>query len=161
MGFIKITLQFLKTLCLCLIFYSRLSQGFIQDFSKRGGNHLTPPTYQETVPITNALTARIRLWKILGVFEQLHMFLLQQLSLCCCLCFKPPYYNTCADLKGGGGIFERGGGGGGGGEVPPLPPPCMNPCSVVACQCQLHCLSILGVVHPSQLVQSCAWRPGG
>ena len=38
-------------------------QGFIQDFSKRGGNHLTPPTYQETVPITNVLTARIHLWK--------------------------------------------------------------------------------------------------
>ena len=40
-----------------------LRQGFIQDFSKRGGNHLTPPTYQETVPITNVLTARIHLWK--------------------------------------------------------------------------------------------------
>ena len=64
-------------------------QGFIQDFSKRGGNHLTPPTYQETVPITNALTARnTPLEKILGVFEQLHTFLLQQLSFCCCLCFK-------------------------------------------------------------------------
>ena len=54
-----------------------------------GGNHLTPPTYQETVPIANALTARIRLWKkIQGVFEQLHTFLLQQLSFCRCLCFK-------------------------------------------------------------------------
>ena len=38
-------------------------QGFIQDFSKKGGNHLTPPTYQETVPITNVFTARIHLWK--------------------------------------------------------------------------------------------------
>ena len=38
-------------------------QGFIQDFSKRGENHLTPPTYQDTVPITNVLTARIHLWK--------------------------------------------------------------------------------------------------
>ena len=36
-----------------------------------GGNHLTPPTYQETVPITNALTPRIRLWK---KNEQLHTF---------------------------------------------------------------------------------------
>ena len=26
-------------------------------------NHMAPPTYQETVPITNVLTARIRLWK--------------------------------------------------------------------------------------------------
>ena len=40
-----------------------MAQGFIEDFSKRGGNHLTPPTYQETVPITNVLTARIHLWK--------------------------------------------------------------------------------------------------
>ena len=32
-------------------------------FRKGGGNHLTPPTYQETVPITNVLTARIHLWK--------------------------------------------------------------------------------------------------
>ena len=80
-----------------------------------GGNHLTPPTYQKTVPIANALTARTPLAKIQGVFEQLHIFLLQQLSLCCCL--KPPYYNTCADSKGGGG-----------GEFSRLPPPCMNPC---------------------------------
>ena len=46
-----------------------LAQGFIQDFSKRGrgggggggGHHLAPPTYQETVPITNVLTARIQI----------------------------------------------------------------------------------------------------
>ena len=56
-------------------------QGFIQDFSKRGGNHLTPPTYQETVPITNVLTAPLE--KIIGVFEQMHTILLQHLSLCC------------------------------------------------------------------------------
>ena len=35
-----------------------LIHGFIQDFSKGGGgNHLTPPTYQETVSITDVLTA--------------------------------------------------------------------------------------------------------
>ena len=33
--------------------------GFFEKGGGGGGNHLTPPTYQETVPITNALTARI------------------------------------------------------------------------------------------------------
>ena len=28
-----------------------------------GGNHLMPPPNQETVPITNVLTARIHFWK--------------------------------------------------------------------------------------------------
>ena len=32
-------------------------------FRKGGENHPAPPTYQETVPITNVLTARIHLWK--------------------------------------------------------------------------------------------------
>ena len=41
-------------------------------------------------------------WKI-GVFEQMHSFLLQQLSV---YALKPPYCNTCADLNGG--IFKRG-----------------------------------------------------
>ena len=100
-------------------------QGFIQDFSKRGGggggggssgffekggggNHLTPPTYQETVPITNALTARICLWKKkLGVFEQLHTFCCNRCHFAAVYALKPPYYNyTCADLKGGGGGGE-------------------------------------------------------
>ena len=53
-----------------------------------GGESSDALTYQETVPITNALTARIHLWKRIGVFEQLNTFLLQQMSLCCCLCFK-------------------------------------------------------------------------
>ena len=58
--------------------------GFHKIFREGGGNHLTPPTYQETVPITNALNTPLE--KILGVFEQLNTFLLQQMSLCCCLC---------------------------------------------------------------------------
>ena len=61
----------------------RVAQGFLKDFSKKGGgggNHLMPPTYQETVPVQ---LARIRLWKVF-----LNSFLLQQLSLCCCLYFK-------------------------------------------------------------------------
>ena len=42
-------------------------------FRKGGGNHLTPPIYQETVSITDVLMARIHLFgKILGVFEQMH-----------------------------------------------------------------------------------------
>ena len=54
-------------------------------------------------------------YSMLGVFEQLHTFLLQQLSLSCCLCFKKTTSLAIADLKrggGGGGIFERGGRGG-------------------------------------------------
>ena len=62
----------------------RVTTGFIQDFSKRGANHLTP---SPSVPITNVLTQlQYTFGKIPGVFEQLHTFLLQQLSLCCCLC---------------------------------------------------------------------------
>ena len=39
-------------------------EGFHTGFFKKGAgeNHLTPP-YQETVPITNVLTARIHVWK--------------------------------------------------------------------------------------------------
>ena len=80
-----------------------------------GGNHLTPPAYQETVPI---MTARIHLWKKFKVF-----FFNRCIPFCCNNChsaavyaIKPPYYNTC------GGIFERGGGGGGGKSPVSLPP---------------------------------------
>ena len=92
-------------------------------FEKGGGDHLRPPTYQETVPITNALTARIRLWKNFKVFFN------SCTPFCCNSChfaaLKPPYYNTCAASKGGGGgggDFQKGGGGGGGGS-PPSPSP--------------------------------------
>ena len=81
-----------------------------------GGNHLTTPTYQETVPITNALTARMRLW------QKFKMFLNSCVPFCYNSChfaavyaLKPPYYNTCADSKGGGG----GGGFSKGGKSPP------------------------------------------
>ena len=89
-------------------------------FRKGGKNHLAPPTYQETVPITNALTARIRLCKV---------FLNSCIPFCCNSChfaavyaLKPPYYNTQK-----GGRFSKGGG-----EVPRLPPPCMNHCTCPA-----------------------------
>ena len=51
-----------SSILLLVIFHFDLHvhQGFRQDFSKRGENHLTPLTYQETVPITNA---KIHLWK--------------------------------------------------------------------------------------------------
>ena len=39
------------------------SAGFYTGFFEKGGKSSDAPTYQETVPITNALTARIRLWK--------------------------------------------------------------------------------------------------
>ena len=94
------------------------AQGFIQDFSKRGGNHLTPPTYQETVAITNVLTARIHLWK------KLLVSLNRCIPFCCNIChfaadyaLKPPYFNTCADSKGGGKFSK------GGGKSPLSPPP--------------------------------------
>ena len=49
---------------------STCSRVLYRIFRKGGGDHLMPPTYQGTVPMTNALTARICLWKkILGVFE--------------------------------------------------------------------------------------------
>ena len=51
-----------------VLLQSHTSQGFM-DFSKRG----VPPTYQETVPITYVLTARIHLWKN----SRMHTFLLQ------------------------------------------------------------------------------------
>ena len=49
--------------CASLLQHNPATPGFHTGFFEKGGNHLTPPTYQETVPITNALTARIRLWK--------------------------------------------------------------------------------------------------
>ena len=66
--------------------YRRVSYSFF--FEKGGKNHLMPLTYQETVPISNALTATICLW---------HTFLLQQLPRTLLLFMQPPYYNTCAD----------------------------------------------------------------
>ena len=57
---------------------SSLCTGFHIGFFEKGGGGGESSDAQETVPITNALTARIRVWK---KFEQLHTFLLQQLSL--------------------------------------------------------------------------------
>ena len=45
-----------------------------------GGIRCPSPACQETVPITNVLTAPFEII-ILGVFEQIHTFLLQQLPL--------------------------------------------------------------------------------
>ena len=80
-------------------------QGFIQDFSERGGRGggggggkpSDAPTYQETVPITNVLIARTH---PLGVFEQTHTFFCNSCHFAAVLCFKT---NNCANLKGGGG----------------------------------------------------------
>ena len=106
---------------------SLYQQGFIYDFSKKGWggggwNHLTPPTYQVTVPITNALAARIRLWK------NSRCFLNSCIPFCCNRChfaavyaLKPPYI-TCADSKGGRN-FRKGGGSPPSPSPPPPPPP--------------------------------------
>ena len=50
----------LSSVCLSI---SHPSAGFYTGFFEKGGKSSDAPTYQETVPITNALTARIRLWK--------------------------------------------------------------------------------------------------
>ena len=48
--------------------------GFHTGFIEKRGKPAAAPTYQETVPITNVLTARMYTFrkKILGVFEQIH-----------------------------------------------------------------------------------------
>ena len=83
--------------------FARVSYRIIR---KGGENYLAPSTYQETVPKTNVLTARIHLWK------NSRCFLNSCIPCCCNSCqfaavyaLKPPFYNTCADLKGGGGDF--------------------------------------------------------
>ena len=67
-----VTPQILRTLFYSKNFFTntckeqmKTANTVIQDFSKKGGggNHLAPPICQETVPITNVLTARIHLWK--------------------------------------------------------------------------------------------------
>ena len=64
--------------------------GFHTGFFEKG-----PPTYQEAVPITNVLTARIHHWR--------NLFLHRCIPFCCnshsaaVYVSKPPFYNTCAD----------------------------------------------------------------
>ena len=99
---------------------SRITAGFHTGFFEKGGkpSDAPPPPPQETVPITNVLTAiEYTFGKIIGVFEQ------RCIPFCCSIChfaavyaLKPPYYNTCADLKGRGNFRKGGGGGGGGGK---------------------------------------------
>ena len=77
-----------------------MATGFHVGFFEKGGggNHLTLPTYQETVPMQ---LARICLWKKFKVF--LNTFCCNSCHFAAVYALKPAYYDTFADSKGGGG----------------------------------------------------------
>ena len=69
------------------------------------------------MPITNALTAGILLWKKFTVFlNSCIRFAATVVTFAAGYALKPPYYNIYADSKGGGGVEK-------GGSPPSSPPP--------------------------------------